>query len=278
MCTQDLGTGTRTALAIVAGDTLGLPVDAIKVNIGDSNLPNSGSSGGSTTIGGIAPSTRRAALNALDLLFAKVAPSLGAAPEQLEASGGQIRVKNDPSKSLSWKQATAKLGVTPINALGQNPGPGDLNSSGTGGAQMADVSVDTETGLIKVNKMVAVQDCGLIISMKTSESQVYGSLIMGISTTLFEERVMDEATGRMLNPNMEFYKLAGLADIGEMVIHMWTDPEQQKRGPIGLGEGPMVSPAACIANAVTNAIGVRIPTIPLTPDKVLAALQKGGIA
>ena len=277
-CTQDIGTGTRTVLAIVAGETLGLPVEAIKLNIGDSLLPESGSSGGSTTVGGVSSSTRRAALNARDELFAKVAPDLGTTPEQLEATGGQIRVKNDPAKSLSWKQATAKLGVTPINAMGKNPGPGNLISSGVGGAQMADVSVDTETGIVKMNKMVAVQDCGLIIDMKTAESQVYGALIMGICYSLYEERVMDEATGRMLNPNMEFYKLAGIADIGELVVHMWTDPEQQKRGVIGLGEPPTISPGPAIANAVTNAIGVRIPTIPLTPDKVWAALQKGGIA
>src|SRR5579864_5648429 len=124
----------------------------------------------------------------------------------------------------------------PLSVTGKNPGPGNLISSGVGGVQMADVSVDTETGIVKVNKMVAVQDCGLIIDMKTAESQVYGALIMGIGYTLFEERVMDQATGRMLNPNMEFYKLAGFADIGEMVVHMWTDAEQQKRGVIGLGE------------------------------------------
>ena len=123
MCTQDLGTGTRTVLAIVAAETLGLPIEAIKLNIGDNRLPHSGSSGGSTTIGGVSSSTRRAAVNALEQLFAKVAPALGASPEQLEATGGQIRVKNDPSKNLSWKQAAAKLGVTPITAMGQNPGP-----------------------------------------------------------------------------------------------------------------------------------------------------------
>lgn len=278
LCTQDLGTGTRTAVVIVAAETLGLPVEAIQLHIGDNRLPSSGSSGGSTTIGGVSPSTRRAALNALEQLFNKVAPSLGVSPDQLEAVGGQIRVKGDPGKSLSWKQATTKLGVMPIKEMGKQPGPGELNSSGTAGVQMAEVSVDIETGIIKVNKMVAIQDCGLIVSMKTSESQVYGALIMGIGTTLLEERVMDSITGRMLNANMEFYKLAGLADIGELVVHMWTDPEQQKRGPIGLGEGPMVSPGPAIANAVANAIGVRIPTLPLTPDKVFAALEKGGLA
>jgi xanthine dehydrogenase YagR molybdenum-binding subunit len=278
LCTQDLGTGTRTVIAIVAAETLGVPLEAIKLNIGDNRLPRSSSSGGSTTVGGVSSSTRRAALNAREQLFTKIAPELGATPDQLEASGGQVRVKNHPGKSLYWKQATAKLGETPITAMGQNPGPGELISSGVGGVQMADVSVDTETGIIKVNKMVAVQDCGLIIDMKTAESQVHGAIIMGIGYSLFEERVMDQATGRMLNPNMEFYKLAGFADIPEIMVHMWTDREQQKRGVIGLGEPPTVSPGAAIGNAVANAIGVRVATLPLTPDKVLAALEKGGIA
>lgn len=282
MCTQDLGTGTRTVVSVVAADTLGLPVEAIRLNIGDSRLPVSGGSGGSTTVGGVSSSTRRAAVNARDALFVKVAPSLGVAPEQLEAVDGVIRVKGDTSKSLTWKQAAAKLGTAPLVVMGANPGQGELASSGTGGVQMAEVSVDVETGLVKMVKMVAVQDCGEIISLKTAESQVYGALIIGIGTALFEERVMDEWTGRMLNANMEFYKLAGLADIGELVVHMWDEAEQQKRGVIGLAEPPTVSPAAAIGNAVANAIGVRVPYLPLTPMNVLAALQKaeqrGGLA
>jgi len=278
MCTQDLGTGTRTVLAVVAAETLGVPIETIKLNIGDNRLPISGGSGGSTTVGGVSSSTRRAAVNARDALFARVASSLGVAPEQLEAVGGRIRVKGDSSKGLSWKEATAKLGAAPLVVTGAHPGEGTLAASGAGGVQMAEVSVDVETGVVRMVKMVAVQDCGEIISLKTAESQVYGALIMGISTALFEERVMDDFTGRMLNANMEFYKLTGLADIGELVVHMWTDPEQQKRGVIGLGEPPTVSPLAAIGNAVANAIGVRVPNAPFTPMNVLAALEKGGMA
>jgi xanthine dehydrogenase YagR molybdenum-binding subunit len=145
-----------------------------------------------------------------------------------------------------------------------------------GGVQMADVSVDTETGIVKMNKFVAVQDCGLIINEKTAESQVLGALIMGVGYSLFEERIMDEATGRPLNVDMEFYKLAGIGDIGDLVVHMWKDPEQDARGVIGLGEPPVISPAAAIGNAVANAIGVRVPRAPFTPDRVLAALEKKG--
>ena len=143
---------------------------------------------------------------------------------------------------------------------------------------MADVSVDIETGIVKMNKMVAVQDCGLIIDLKTAESQVYGSLIMGIAYSLYEEKIMDQQTGRMLNPNMEFYRLAGLGDVGEMVVHMMTGTGYDERGVIGLGEPPVVSPGAAISNAVANAIGVRVPTLPLTADRVLDALAKKGTA
>jgi xanthine dehydrogenase YagR molybdenum-binding subunit len=275
---QDLGTGTRTAIAVVAAETLGLPVEAITVNIGDSKFPASGASGGSTTIGGVSASTRRGAVDARDELFAAVAPALGVPADQLVAVDGHIQAKGDASKKMTWKEACAKLQTKTVQATGKNPGQCALGSSGVGGVQIADVSVDTETGLVKINKMVAVQDCGLIISMKTAESQCYGALIMGITYALFEEKIMDQITGRMLNNNMEFYKLAGIGDIGELVVHMMTGPGYDERGTIGLGEPPVVSPGAAISNAVANAIGVRVPTIPLTPDKVLAALAKGGVA
>ena len=163
-----------------------------------------------------------------------------------------------------------RLGTQPIQALGKNPGPGDLISSGVGGAVMADVSVDIETGIVKMNKMVCVQDCGLVISMKTAESQVYGAMIMGIASTLYEEKIMDPNTGHMLNPNMDFYRLAGIGDIGELVVHMMTGKGYDERGPIGLGEPPTVGPMAAIGNAVANAIGVRVPFLPITPDRVVA--------
>jgi xanthine dehydrogenase YagR molybdenum-binding subunit len=268
---QDLGTGTRTIIALVAGETFGLPLTAIQVNIGDSKYPASGASGGSTTVGGVSASTRRATTNALNELLAKVAPALNTKPEDLEAWDGRIRVASDPKRSISWKEACAKLGATPITASGQRTL--DLISSGVGGAQMAEVSVDTETGVVTIEQMVAVQDCGLVLNMKTAESQVYGALIMGVTYALYEEKLMDEQTGRCLNPDMEFYKLAGLADVGRFRVHMMTGPGYDERGVIGLGEPPVVSPGAAISNAVANAIGVRVPTIPITPAKVLAALE-----
>jgi xanthine dehydrogenase YagR molybdenum-binding subunit len=95
---------------------------------------------------------------------------------------------------------------------------------------------------------------------------------MGITYALYEEKVMDKVSGRMLNPNMEFYRLAGISDIGELIVKLMRGPEQDKRGVIGLGEPPVVSPGAAISNAVANALGVRVPMLPLTPDRVIDAL------
>ncbi|MBI4420717.1 MAG: xanthine dehydrogenase family protein molybdopterin-binding subunit [Gemmatimonadetes bacterium] len=271
---QDIGTGTRTVIAIVVAETLGLPIDAVTVNIGDSRYPQSGASGGSTTVGGVSSSTRVAATEAFHALAAKVAPSLGVPPEQLEARGGRVQAKGDPSRGLSWQQACARLGSTDVTANGTRNR--DLISSGVGGVQMADVSVDVETGVVTLEKLVAVQDCGLVVDLQTAESQVYGALIMGVCYALYEEKLMDSLTGGCLNPDMEFYKLAGIGDIGELVVHMMTGPGYDERGVIGLGEPPVISPGAAISNAVANAIGARVSTLPLTPDKVLAVLETGG--
>jgi xanthine dehydrogenase YagR molybdenum-binding subunit len=271
--TQDIGTGTRTVVAIVLAETLGLPLTAVEVRIGDSQYPTSGASGGSTTVGGVTAATRRGAVDALGLVFAKVAPELGVAPDRLEAVDGQVRVKGEPGRSLPWKRAAAALGVSPVTARGTNPGPGDLINSGSAGVQMAEVSVDMETGIVRMEKMVAVQECGLIVDLQTAESQVYGGMIMGISYALSEEKVLDPITGRLLSVDFDTYKLAGIGDTGELVVHMMTGPEYDRRGVIGLGEPPVVSPGAAIANAVANATGVRVPFLPLTPQRVLDAIS-----
>jgi xanthine dehydrogenase YagR molybdenum-binding subunit len=281
--TQDLGVGTRTCVGIVVAETLGLPLEAVKVLIGKNEYPQSGPSGGSTTIGGISVSCRKAATEALNALLESTAKRLGVAADALEAAEGTIRQTDKPSNKIAWRDACALLGPNPITKRGVNV-PGEsvkagLISQGVGGAQIADVSVDVETGVVTLNEMVAVQDCGLIINLKTAESQVFGGLIMGITYALFEEAVYDTRTGQMLNADMEFYRLAGIRDVGQLKVHMMTGKGYDDRGVIGLGEPPVISPGAAIANAVANALGVRVPNLPLTPDRVLATLsEKGGIA
>jgi xanthine dehydrogenase YagR molybdenum-binding subunit len=138
---------------------------------------------------------------------------------------------------------------------------------------MVDLSVDTETGLIRLHKFVCVQDCGLILDELTARSQVLGALIMGIAYSLSEERIMDNKTGRYINADLTNYKLPRIGDIGELKAIMYQPDSEYQRGVVGLGEPPVIAPGAAISNAVANATGVRVPVLPLTPKRVLDALK-----
>ena len=274
--TQDLGTGTRTVVAMVPAETLGIPVSSVKVEIGDTNLPFTGVSGGSTATAGVAPALRIAAGRARDALFARVAPSLGVEPSMLVAAGGRIHVKGNPSKGYTWKNACKMLGSEPISVDGAwEPGLSSVNSSGV---QFAEVKVDTETGIVKVTRILVLQDCGLVVNKLLAESQVYGGVIGAINFALFEDRLLDRRTGQMVNPNMESYLLAGMSDIPRIDVMLMNQPE---RGIIGIGEPPTVPTASAIALAVRNATGATIRSLPLHPHRVLAALgqsMSGGVA
>jgi xanthine dehydrogenase YagR molybdenum-binding subunit len=267
--TQDIGTGTRTIVAMVAAESLGLPVSAITPQIGDTMYPFSGGSGGSTTAASVSPAIRVTTMKALDALFAKVAPVLGAEAGNLVAEGGRIHVKGDANKGLAWKDACKHLGTEPISVDGA--WTDGLSSSGTSGVQFAEVTVDIETGIVRVKRILAMQDCGLIVDKLTAESQVYGGVIAALNFALFEDRLLDRVTGQMVNPNMEMYLLAGMSDIPQIDIVLNNMPE---RGVVGIGEPPTVSTASAIANAVRNATGVTIRSLPLHPHKVLAAIDQ----
>jgi xanthine dehydrogenase YagR molybdenum-binding subunit len=98
---------------------------------------------------------------------------------------------------------------------------------------------------------------------------------MGIAYALFEQRISDPKTGNFVNSELKDYKLARLGDIGDIVVSLYEPESERARGVIGLGEPPVISPGAAISNAVANALGVRVPTLPMTPQRVLAALGKG---
>jgi xanthine dehydrogenase YagR molybdenum-binding subunit len=266
--TQDLGTGQRTLFPIIVGEVLGLEVKDITSRIGESVYGRSTPSGGSTTCPGTSPAALNAAADAKKKLFEKLAPKLGVPEADLAidpAKPGKIIAKD---KEWTWKEACAKLGMDKVQGVGDwSQG---LSSQGVGGVQVAEVWVDTETGVVRCTKFWAIQDCGLIVNKLGCESQVAGGVIMGINYALFEDRIMDRHTGRQVNPDLEFYKLGGIQDMPEIVVHMVDMPE---RGVIGIGEPPTIGTAAAIGNAICNAIGVRVPTSPFTPDKVLAALS-----
>jgi len=270
---QDIGTGTRTAISITVAETFGIPMSSVKVNIGTNKYPKSGPSGGSTTVGGVTGPNRRAAQNALWKIFDLVAAKYKVDADSLEAKAGNIVSKG--KKVCSWKQAASLVGPMALEVTGEGPKADGLTDSGVAGVQMADVSVDTETGKIRIHKFVAVQDCGLIIDELTARSQVYGALIMGIAFALSEERIMDNTSGRFINADLENYKLPRIGDIGNLVVEFYQPDSEYDRGVVGLGEPPVIAPGAAISNAVANAIGVRVPVLPMTPKRVLDALKGG---
>jgi xanthine dehydrogenase YagR molybdenum-binding subunit len=278
--TQDLGTGQRTVTALVTAEILGLEPQQIALQFGESLNGASTGSGGSTTIPSQAPATLRAATAARDDLFAKIAPKLNVKKEDLAIETGKVVAKAG-GKTWEWKKACAALGDEKAEGAGvwtaaeaDKEENKDVSSFGVGGVQIAEVAVDTETGVVRVKQIVAVQDCGMVVSRLTCESQVAGGVIMGLNYALFEERIMDRVTGRQVNPDMEFYKLGGIEDMPKIIVHLHDMPE---RGVIGIGEPPTISTHAAIGNAIFNALGVRVPHTPFTPERVLAALAaKGG--
>ncbi len=245
--TQDLGTGTRTLIAVIAAELLGLKPEQINVRIGDTRFPPSGGSGGSTTAASVSPAIYDVCTKAL---------------EQLQQQTGVTDARGE-----NWSAACKKLGVQALNVAGR--WQQGLSSSGAGGVQFAEVEVDTETGFVKVKKITCVQDGGMFVNKLTAESQVNGGIIMGIGYALYEERVMDRQSGVVLNPNFETYKIVALADVPEIDIVLLDMPE---RGVIGIGEPVTIPTASAVANAVANALGVRVPSLPITPNRVLAAL------
>jgi xanthine dehydrogenase YagR molybdenum-binding subunit len=267
--TQDIGTGTRTLVAMITAETMGLPLEAVQPAIGDSNYPFAPGSGGSVTVSSVTCTVRHAAEIARDELFKRVAASMSADPATLVAKNGRVHLASDPSKGMSWRDACKQLGTTPITAPGEfQP---NLGSVGTSGVQFAEVEVDIETGITQVKRIVCVQDCGMIVDKLTAESQCIGGVIMGLGFALFENRILDRNTGHMVNPNLEWYLVPGMSDIPPIDVTLVDQPE---RGVVGIGEPPIISTAAAVGNAIANAIGVRVRSLPMTPEAVLNAVER----
>ncbi len=280
---QDLGTAQRTVTAIITAEILGLMPRDITVRVGDSAHGPSTPSGGSTTCPGTSPAILLAAENARTAFLAALAPRLNTTANMLELQTGRI-LNRTTNGTITWREACALL-QAPVTAEGDWPADAaldkdaalarlwrqQLSNQGVGGVQIAEVKVDIETGVVRCSRFWTVQDCGLIINKLGCESQVAGGVIMGINYALFEECIYDRQTGRQVNADMEFYKLGGIQDMPNIHVHMMDMPE---RGVIGIGEPPTISTAAAVGNAIFNAIGVRVPIAPFTPERVLAALAQ----
>jgi len=282
---QDIGTGIGTVLAQTVAEVLGLRPDEITVRIGDTEFPAGGPSYGSRTTASVTPPARTAAWRVQQQLFREAALALNAAAEDLVARDGKILVRNDATRSLTFREAAARLRTDRISAVvsrsddyagfRRRMGDAALAQQDLGGVQFAEVTVDTETGIVRVQRVVAVQDCGRPMNPRQIESQVHGGVLMGLSYALFEDRILDGHTGRMVNPNLEQYKLAGPRETPAIdVVILENYQGQSATDAYGIAEPANIATAPAIANAVYNATGVRMRSLPMTPAAVLGALGK----
>lgn len=253
---QDIGTGTRTVLAVIVAEVLGLDPQDVHVNLGRSEWPPGQGSGGSMTAPSVGPSARAAAEAARAALLGDAAPSKAA-----------------------WKSACAKLDGDSKVFSGERGRPYETYRGGVAGCQFAEVAVDVDTGVVSVVGVLAMQDCGRVIDKLTAESQVMGAVIGGISYALFEDRILDPATGRLLHGDLEGYRIAGPRDVPDIdVVMVDVANAGNSVGMLGLGEPPSVPTAAAIANAVAHALsavapGARVRELPITPARVIAAIE-----
>jgi xanthine dehydrogenase YagR molybdenum-binding subunit len=272
---QDIGTGSRTAMAVVAAEELGVETADVTMRIGDTQFPPGPGSGGSVTINSMAPAVRLAANEVRGKILALAAPMLGVAAGELDAANGKIFVAKEPSKSVTFKQAAAKMSGETIEATAKRPKQYETFRGDIAGTQFAEVEVDTETGEVRVLRMVSVNDCGFPVNPLTAQNQVIGAMIQGASWALLENRILDPNVGTMVNPNLEWYKIFTPSDMFEAKSILTPMANLgNNTSTAGIGEPPIVPTLAAVANAVFNATGARIRELPITPDRVLLALAE----
>jgi xanthine dehydrogenase YagR molybdenum-binding subunit len=273
---QDLGTGTKTMLAVVVAEEFGIPPSSVGIRIGDTRFPIGPDSGGSVTAGSITPAVRNAAYQAKQKLFVAVAPQLGTSADNLTLQNGRVVFKNDASRSFTLKQITAKLPTEQISAQATRVAEYAKERITYGGVDYVELAVDTETGRVHVEKVFGAHDCGRPINPTGVISQINGGILQGISYALFEQRIMDRNAGYMLNANLENYKILGARETPEIeVVLVENYIAQSSTDAAGIGESAgIITLAAAIGNAFYNATGVRMRKIPMTPANVLSALGK----
>ena len=275
--TQDLGTGTYTFIAQIVAEVLEIPIEKIKVILGDTGAcPYGPSSGGSTTAPSVSPAVRDTAELMKAKLMSGAAAVLETPEDQLVYSKGVISSKLDEKKTMPISEIVRLMRERVLVTTGAREANPQGYTTNSFGAQFAEVEVDIDTGQVTVLKIVAAHDVGRTLNRKLLENQFHGGIIQGLSFALMEERVIDENTGKVLTTNLHDYKMPTILDTPEIEVIIVSDADEllSNTGVKGIGEPPIIPTAGAIANAVYNAIGVRIKSLPIMPDKVLMALQR----
>ena len=272
---QDIGTGTATAMAQIAAEELGLPLDQVDIVLGDSARgPYASISAGSSTTPSMGPAVRAAAADAAHQIVEIAAQRYDKEERVLSLAGGNV-VSSDGG---SWPIAEVVGLLEDAQILGKGargPNPAGMQVL-TFGVQVAEVAVDVETGEIRVERVVAIHDVGRVINPLGASSQVEGGIIQGIGHTLSEDRLLDPASGLTLNQTLDAYKLPTIADVPEIVTELLDIPDEHltNLGSKGLGEPPIVPTAAAIANAIRDATGADVRSLPISREEMLRALAE----
>jgi xanthine dehydrogenase YagR molybdenum-binding subunit len=273
--TQDIGTGTYTVMTQVASDSLGIPVQRIRFELGDSSLPPAPFSGGSQTVASVGPAVQAACAALLDKIKDLALADGGAGWRGQSREALQIRdgLLIGPDRRMPIGSLLEKSGQPFIEAEVQSK-PGEEKqrySMHAFGAQFAEVRVDQDLGVIRVSRYVGAFDAGHVLNTKTARSQLIGGITYGIGMALLEETLVDGETGRIVNANVAEYVMPVNADIPDIqtIIVADDDTKSNPLGAKGIGELPMVGVAAAIANAVYHATGVRVRKVPIRIEDVL---------
>jgi CO/xanthine dehydrogenase Mo-binding subunit len=272
---QDIGTGTRTAMAQIAAEELGLTVDRVEVQVGDSSRgPYSTISGGSATLPSMGPAVRAAAADAARQLIEIAAQRFDVEQRVLSLSGGKVVSADGGSWPIEEVAGILEDGQI-LGKGARGPNPAGMRVL-TFGVQIAEVAVDIETGEVVVERIYACHDVGRIINPLGARSQVEGGIIQALGHTFSEARLDDPRTGKVLTRTFDAYKVPTIADVPEIVCELIDDPDAHltNLGSKGLGEPPIVPTAAAIGNAIRDATGAEVTTLPITREEILAALHE----
>ena len=272
---QDIGTGTATAMAQIAAEELGLPLDRVEVALGDSARgPYASISAGSSTIPSMGPAVRAAAADAAQQILEIAAQRYHLEERVLSLQRG--RVVSADGGSWPIEEVVGLLDDAQLVGKGaRGPNPAGMQVL-TFGVQVAEVAVDVETGEVHVERIAAIHDVGRVINPLAASSQVEGGIIQGVGHTLSEERLLDPETGAILTQTLDAYKLPTIADVPEIVTDLLDIPDEHltNLGSKGLGEPPIVPTAAAIANAIRDATGADVRSLPITREEMLRALRE----
>ncbi|HSB38468.1 MAG TPA: xanthine dehydrogenase family protein molybdopterin-binding subunit [Gaiellaceae bacterium] len=272
---QDIGTGTRTAMAQIAAEELGLPLDRVRCELGDSARgPYASISAGSSTTPSMGPAVRAAAADAARQIVEIAAQRYHVEERVLSLKDG--RVVSADGGSWPLEEVTGLLEDAQILGKGaRGPNPTGMRVL-TFGIQVADVAVDVETGEVRVERIAAIHDVGRVINPLGAKSQVEGGIIQGIGHTLSEERLVDLERGTVLTQTLDAYKLPTIADVPEIAVELLDIPDEHltNLGSKGLGEPPIVPTAAAIVNAIRDATGADVRSLPVSREEMLRALAE----